>query len=184
MYFWNELSVQALLALTSFTVPTLPTPPTHQFRMHSAPARALVPTPVLQWTCLPLILSPGTFIFHTSYGHGLMLCPGQCSLALQPTPECLGHLSQLWLLLLDELGDLPWECGSVPAVSPRSPSSCNLWQIFCWKIESWSVWWTCPSDPRSGIEFLDFQHTQVALRFLLTSSLLCTGGWLLNLLHL
>lgn len=80
-------------------------------------------------------------------------CTGWCAFGMQPCSCCLPTLPPV-------------------AFSGRFPAE---------KIESWSLWWACLSGPRSGIEAcLDFQRTQVALRFLLTSFLLCTRGWLLN----
>lgn len=72
-----------------------------------------------------------------------------CSALANALWPCSQHLSVLttwlWLCLCCAL---PWECSPAPAASPHSPSACILCQISCWKIESWSVWWTCPSGPK------------------------------------
>lgn len=157
---------------------------------HFSPARALVPAPAVPQTCLPLILSPGTLISCTSLGHGLLPCHGQHRPAATtwvpgpPAPSCGTVLAGEVMVQLP-CSHLPWECSPTPAAPWHFPSCCIPCQISIWSFRSWSVGRTCWWGPRSGIKAcVDFQHTQVVSSFLLTSSSLCSKGWLLKFLIL
>lgn len=117
-----------------------------------------------------------------------MLCPGWWSLALQPTPECPGHLSLAVTVLLGALGDVPWECSPAPAASPHSSLLLHSladfllknWILICMmnvplrpQIRYWSLSWfpTHPGGSQAYPYLLLVLHRRVA-EFSSTSSVL------------